>query len=368
MSLDEWQNNPNAVQLDPVSAKRLIEYKRRNAAPEAKPAAQPAPAPTAGQPAPPVAPAAPEIKPPETTIRPPEEIPAAKPKPEVKPEEDQAPPPAVRLSPELAKKATETSRALFNAGRTAAERQPDVFTPAMAAAESAQNARPQLSSLANNLAASPRTESALSSGRVQEVVQPIVGIANNIASMFGLPAPVSGESLATTEAVKKSLTQFAGELAKSGNQTAYAAFNEMINAIPNNLNSPQAQAKMLADIMAINQRMVDRGQFFTQWREAAEGPNKRYIAQAPRSGRDADAAFNKEFQARYPEEKKALVKMFNDGPIDKNGDPIKNDQGRPMSWYEYVYKRGPNMSQAEKNHISNQLGAPNIMRYFGLGQ
>jgi hypothetical protein len=363
MSLDEWQNNPNAVQLDPVSAKRLIEYKRRTAAPEAKPAAQPAATPVAGQPAPPVAPAAPEIKPSETVVRPPEEIPAAKPKPEVKPEEDQAPAPAIRLSPEMAKKATETSRALFNAGRTAAERQPDVFTPAMAAAESAQNARPQLSSLANSLAASPRTESALASGRAQEVVQPLVGIANNISAMFGLPSPVSREAYADAETVKKSLTQFAGELAKSGNQSAYAAFNEMINAIPNNLNSPEAQAKMLADIMAINQRMVDRGQFFTQWREAAEGPNKRYIAQAPRSGRDADAAFNKEFQARYPEEKKALVRMFNEGPSN-----MKNDQGRQMSWYEFLYKHGSELNQAQKNQISKQLGAPNIMRYFGLGQ
>ena len=181
--------------------------------------------------------------------------------------------------------------------------------------------------------------------------------------MFGLPSPVSREAYADAEAVKKSLTQFAGELAKSGNQSAYAAFNEMINAIPNNLNSPEAQAKMLADIMAINQRMVDRGQFFTQWREAAEGPNKRYIAQAPRSGRDADAAFNKEFQSRYPDEKKALIRMYNEGPSN-----MKNDQGRQMSWYEFLYKHGSELNQAQKNQISKQLGAPNIMRYFGLGQ
>jgi hypothetical protein len=120
---------------------------------------------------------------------------------------------------------------------------------------------------------------------------------------------------------------------------------------------------MLADIMAINQRMVDRGQFFTQWREAAEGPNKRYIAQAPRSGRDADAAFNREFQSRYPDEKKALVRMYNEGPAN-----MKNDQGRQMSWYEFLYKHGSELSQAQKNQISKQLGAPNIMRYFGLGQ
>ena len=363
MEAIDYLDNPQGVQLDPLSEKRLLEYKRRTATPEAKPAAQPAATTVAGQPAPPVAPAAPEIKPSETVVRPPEEIPAAKPKPEVKPEEDQAPPPAVRLSPELSAKALQTARALNRSGPAASERQPDVFTPAMAAAESAQNARPQLSSLANSLAASPRTESALASGRAQEVVQPLVGIANNISAMFGLPSPVSREAFADAESVKKSLTQFAGELQKSGNMTAYSAFNEMINAIPNNLNSPEAQAKMLADIMAINQRMVDRGQFFMQWREAAEGPKQRFIKEAPRSGRDADAAFNREFQSRYPDEKKALVRMYNEGPAN-----MKNDQGRQMSWYEFLYKHGSELSQAQKNQISKQLGAPNIMRYFGLGQ
>jgi hypothetical protein len=360
MELMDYLDNPKGVQLDPASEKRLLEIQRRPKT-EAKPAptlVQQQPTPIAGQPIAPGGPSAPGEQP-RTSVPVTREQPAEG----DRRAEAQPPAPAITLPPELAQQAVATSRALYGRGTAAVQSQPDVFTPAASAAEAAQNQRPQLSSLATNLAAGPRADSPLVSGKAQELVQPLAAIGNNIAAIFGLPPPVSGEALASAETVKKSLTQFASELSKSGNQSAYAAFQEMINAIPNNLNSPEAQAKMLADIYAINQRMIDRGDFFSQWRTAAEGPNKRFILEASRTGRDADAAFNEIYQKRYPEEKKALIRMFNEGPKD-----MLNEQGRQMSWFEFMSKYGNQLSQEQKNKIATSLGAPNIMRYFGLGK
>jgi hypothetical protein len=272
----------------------------------------------------------------------------------------------VKVPESLKKTVQEKAEALYRAGTGAETAYPDVTTPAIAAASSAQNQRPQLGSLANSLAASPRTESPLASGKVQEIAQPVMAVASNLASMFGLPAPIPQGDMSKSELIKKSLTQLAAEATKSNNQTASASFMEMANAIPNNLNSPDAQAKMLADIYAINQRIIDRGEYHNQIREAASGPDQRFIGQAPHaaSAANVDAEFNKSHSsAFYNDEKKALVRMFHEGPTGQ-----KNAEGRQMSWYEFINTNGSKLSQAQKDQIAKQFGAPRVMRYFGLGE
>ena len=133
--------------------------------------------------------------------------------------------------------------------------------------------------------------------------------------------------------------------------------------IPNNLNSPDAQAKMLADIFAINQRIIDRGSFHSQVKDAVP---QRYIGQAPHaaSAANVDAEFNKAYSpAFYNTEKQALVKMFHEGPTGQ-----KNAEGRQMSWHEFLHDHGAELTQKQRNQIAKQLGAPNVMRYFGLGE
>ena len=274
-----------------------------------------------------------------------------------------APEAAIKVPEELKTTAREKAKALYRAGTGAETAYPDVTTPAITAAAAAQNQKPQLGSLANSLAGSPRTESGLASGKVQEIAQPVMAVASNLASMFGLPAPIPQGDMSKSELIKKSLTSLAAEATKSNNQTAAASFNEMANAIPNNLNSPDAQAKMLADIFAINQRIIDRGSFHSQVKDAVP---QRYIGQAPHaaSAANVDAEFNKAYSpAFYNTEKQALVKMFHEGPTGQ-----KNAEGRQMSWHEFLHDHGAELTQKQRNQIAKQLGAPNVMRYFGLGE
>jgi len=122
---------------------------------------------------------------------------------------------------------------------------------------------------------------------------------------------------------------------------------------------------MLADILAINQRVIDRGKFHGMLREAASGPGGIYIGKAPHaaSALDPDAQFNLvRSPASYNAEKTALIKAFKEGP------EMKNAAGRPMSWYEFLHQHGSKLTQKQKNEIAQQLGSPNIMRYFGLGE
>jgi hypothetical protein len=280
------------------------------------------------------------------------------------PDEDAAPAPTISLPEDIKTAAAKKAEAMYRAGTDATAAYPDVVRPAIEGASSAQNQRAPLGSLANSLAGQPRGENALMPGKVQEVAQPVMAIANNLASMFGIRTPVLETDLSKTEVIKKNLKLLAKEA--SVGSLAHAAFVDMEQAIPTNLNSPAAQAKMLADIYAINQRIIDRGNHHRMLRDAAGGPDERYIAQAPHavSALDPDAAFNKKYsQAFYNDEKKALIKMFDEGPKG-----MKNNAGRPMSWYEFIHEHGAGLSQKDKNKIAKSLGAPGIMRYFGLGE
>jgi hypothetical protein len=280
------------------------------------------------------------------------------------PDEDAAPPPTVSLPDDLKRAALAKSEAMYRAGTDATAAYPDVVRPAIEGAASAQNQRAPLGSLANSLAGQPRGENPLTPGKVQEVAQPVMAVANNLATMFGIRTPVLEADLGKTEVIKKNLKLLAKEA--TGNAIAHAAFVDMENAIPTNLNSSAAQAKMLADIFAINQRIIDRGNHHKLLRDAAGGPDERFIAQAPHavSALDPDAAFNKKYSpAFYNDEKKALIKMFDEGPKG-----MKNSAGRPMSWYEFINDKGAGLSQKDKNKIAKSLGAPGIMRYFGLGE
>jgi hypothetical protein len=279
------------------------------------------------------------------------------------PDQEAATAPAIRLDDAMRKAAADKAEAMYRAGTDATAAYPDKIGPAIDAAASAQNQRAPLGSLANSLASAPRTESSLASGKVQEIAQPIMAVANNLASMFGIRAPAPDADLSSAELIRKNIKLLAKEA--SVGSLAHAAFVDMENAIPTNLNSPDAQAKMLADIFTINQRIIDRGNFHKQLRDAANGPDQRYIAQAPHaaSSLDPDAEFSKRYsQAFYNDEKKALIRMFKDGPKG-----VTNAQGRQMSMYEYLHEKGASLSPQERAKIGKALGSPNIMRYFGLG-
>jgi hypothetical protein len=280
------------------------------------------------------------------------------------PQEEAVPAPAINVSDELKRKAVEKARQLYDAEASATNAYPDVTKDAVEGASQAQNQRQPLLSLANDLAAQPRGANALTPGKVQEIAQPVMAVANNLATMFGVRAPAFEGDLSNTESIKKNIKLLAKEA--QGNAIAHAAFVDMEQAIPTNLNSPDAQAKMIADILAINQRVIDRGKFHGMLREAAAGPDGMFIGKAPHaaSALDPDAQFNLvRSPAAYNAEKTALIKAFKEGPPG-----MENAAGRPMSWYEFIHEHGSKLTQKQKNDVAKRLGSPNIMRYFGLGE
>lgn len=227
-------------------------------------------------------------------------------------------------------------------------------------ATAAQAQKPQMMSFASSLAALPRGQNILTSGKQQEVLQPLVSVLNGIASTVGMPALVNAQTLANTEEVKKSVNLMAQQAAKGGNQASYAALSEIMSSIPSNLNSPEAQAKLLADIMAVQQREIDKERYFNAVRKQAEGPNGVYARGALGIGADAERAFNDSNAAKIAQEKQSLIRMFNQQAKGHT------DNGRPVSVMEYLAKNAGTLSDAQKAAIEKNYGT-GILRYFGVG-
>jgi hypothetical protein len=252
-------------------------------------------------------------------------------------------------------------RELFAGGSQMAEQYPDVFTPQSKIATAVQNQRPQLSELSTSLAALPRDKSLLASGKPQETLAPVAAYLNGWASVLGIPPVINAKDLANVETVNKAVNQLKTAAAREGGQTALGALDQFAATLPSNLNTPGAQAKLLAQLYYVNQREVDKNTFFKQVRDAAAGPKGQYAQFAMRAGMDADADFNNKYsQAFYAQELKSLERMFNEGPKG-----MKTEGGRPITWMEFLNKEGATLSSKERQAIENQFGR-GILRYFGV--
>ena len=267
----------------------------------------------------------------------------------------------IQLPSELQQKYAAEGRKLFAGGTQMAEQMPDVFTPQNNIAKGANNQRPQLMELTTSLAALPRNKSLLASGKPQETLAPVAAYLNGWASVLGIPAVIDAKDLANAEAVNKAVNQLKAAAAKEGGQTAFAALDQFGATLPSNLNSPGAQAKLLAQLYYVNQREIDKNEFYSQVRKAAAGDKGQYAQFAMRAGLDADTDFNKQYsQAFYAQELKSLEKMFNEGPKGMTG-----PGGRPITWMEFLNKEGATLSAKERQQIENQFGR-GILRYFGV--
>jgi len=279
--------------------------------------------------------------------------PAAKPAIQARPNV----PSAVSLTDQERKKALETARLKSGWSVDRIKEEPDFFTPQDKLASVAADQKALVIPLAGVLASLPKKDSVFTSGKLQEVLNPIVSILNNAAGIAGVPNFIADPNmLANAEEVKKLTRQLQAIQTPEG-QTAYAAFKDTLETLPTLINSPGAQAKLIAQLMTNVQGVVDKNNLFTQWAEAAGGERGRFSEWAKSTSREANRAFNERFtNAFYQEERKSLEKMFNT--------TVKID-GKDTSLLAYVAQNAATLNNKQKQEIKDRYGE-NILRYFGI--
>lgn len=206
------------------------------------------------------------------------------------------------------------------------------------------------------LAALPKGQSLAASGAAQTVLDPITRTIDNLSKMLtGQNLALRPEDLTNKEIVGKAISNLSAVAAQQGNQRAYAALQDMATRFPTLLNSKEGQAALWSELRAVQQKELDKDDYFRTLRTYAEQNGDPVIA--TRTGRDADAMFDAKYKdSLYKDESKKLEKMF----MDK---VVLNGQKMPYSWVEYIYKN-PQLPDAAANYIRQTYGQ-NILRYFG---
>jgi hypothetical protein len=345
MPIVDWLKLPEGERpnLDPASQSKADQYIRENGLQPGRTGAPAAGGPAAGSPA-----AGGPAKP-LTTEKPATEEPSGN---------------YIQLPPNIAEKARQRAETLYRSGESAISRQPGlkIFENQSTLAQEAQNQRPQLASLSSALAGLPRDNSALVSGRAQEVFEPVVAVLNNLARISGVDPIANTVDLSKAEEVKKAATQLVTEAARSSNQASYSAMKELTNAIPTTLNSPEAQERLIAEMYIINQSAIDKDELFRQYARAGEGRDALFAKATPALGADAERDFNDLYRAKQQTEKAQLRRMFREGPPG-----AINESGRPMSWMELLAKNAATLTPDQVKAVEKQFGR-GILRYYGVGR
>lgn len=274
----------------------------------------------------------------------------------------------IGLTPEQVTQARAITQERAGFPQAEREKQPDLFAPQYEIARQSETARGQVIPLVGALAALPRDKSIMASGPVQAVAAPIAGVVSNLASILGVQLPFDiANPRAFQEEIDKLGTRLNLQSASSAQQRAFAALQEISKSIPTYLNSPGGQAKLIPQLLIETQREIDRQNFFRAWENAAAGERGQNAEYARLSSRDANEAFEKDFNPGvYSDERKALEKMFNERF--SITDP-KTNQRRNISAMEYVVEFGGSMTPEQKQRFRQRFGAGlkyDPLRYFGV--
>ena len=315
-----------------------------------------APAATAPEPKPAAATPAPEPKPAAATSATPPVTPPP-PAPVVQKEVAANP---FMPTPDEAKEAFETTKNWGTYGHNTKE--PDFYTDQSLLASGAQKQKQILLPLASDMASLPRTGPA-SSGPAQAYLNPIAAYLNNLANIAGSPGLIVDPTvLANQEGVKKLVTQLQTTATTTAGQHAYQAFKSMADGIPSLINSPEGQAKLVAQMMTNTQREIDKDNYFSEYRKSAQGDQKWLADTASQTSRIANRNFdNRVGNKLYAEERDNLEKMFKTMVAPKNADGSK---GEPVSVLALLTSGRP-VSDDFKKQISEKYGQ-HIFRYFGM--
>ncbi|CAB4155637.1 Domain of unknown function DUF4214 [uncultured Caudovirales phage] len=238
----------------------------------------------------------------------------------------------------------------------------DFFDPQLKMATNARAQQQVLVPLSASFAALPAAGSISTSGKAQELLQPVMATLNNLASITGKPNLIQDPSiLMNQEEVNKLVNQLQQGRLSDSQLRAVSAFKELAEGIPSLSTSPGGQYALMSKLLSTNMREIDKDKFFTDWQAAGRGDRGQYRDYVRLTSREANRAFDQTYtDAFYAAERQTLEKMFKDtAPDPKTGKPIKI--------MEYMAKYGNDLGDEEKKIVKEKYG-PNVLRYFGIPQ
>lgn len=291
---------------------------------------------------------------PEPSVKPATSTPAVSPAPATSQTQKVA---AFELNPEEQARALALVRNKSGWSEDRLKQEPDYFTPQDALARTAAEQKQIVLPLAGALAALPEKGSIYTSGKFQEIANPVVSVLNNLAAVAGVPNLISDpKQLANQEEVKKLARQLQGVSTPEG-QHAYAAFRDTMEALPTIMNSPGGQAKLVAQLLTNGQRITDKNDYFTKWNDAASGPDKRFSEWARSTSREANRSFDEKYNnSFYAKERDNLEKMFKQ--------KVAGPDGKPVSLLAYLSTNSADLNEKQKSELRQRYG-DGILRYFG---
>lgn len=237
------------------------------------------------------------------------------------------------------------------------------FDPQQKLATNARNQLQQIVPLAGSFASIPRDQSIATSGRLQDFLQPIVGSLSNLAAMAGKPDLIIDSKILTSqEEVNKLVNQLQQGRLDASQLRAVEAFKAMASGIPSLVNTPGAQAALMAQLMTQGKREIDKDQFFSEWKNAGMADRPGFRDFAALTSREANRAFDNRYsEAYYARDRKAIEKMF----VDQIEGIRSPTTGQNVTVVEYLSRSGATLTPAQKKSITDTYGK-GILGYFGI--
>jgi hypothetical protein len=240
---------------------------------------------------------------------------------------------------------------------------PDLFSPQIELAKSAEEQKQNLLPLVGALAALPAKESVLTSGKQQEILNPLVNYLAGIARTFGQEEFVLSKlkanpnMLADTEEIKKLVNQMQQTATQNNQLHAFGAFKELAEGIPSLLNSPGAQRRLAAQLLASNQRQIDKNNVFMDWRRQAAGRNGANAEYAQFTSPEANKFFDDTYSnAFYAPDRERIVNIFS---VEV---PVRGGGQRSLA--EVLAKYPNKLTPEYKEYLNKEY--PGVLRYFGI--
>jgi hypothetical protein len=237
------------------------------------------------------------------------------------------------------------------------------FDPQQKLATNARNQLQQIVPLAGSFASIPRDQSIATSGRLQDFLQPIVGSLSNLAAMAGKPDLIIDSKILTSqEEVNKLVNQLQQGRLDASQLRAVEAFKAMASGIPSLVNTPGAQAALMAQLMTQGKREIDKDQYFSEWKNAGMADRPGFRDFAALTSREANRAFDNRYsEAYYARDRKAIEKMF----VDQIEGIRSPTTGQNVTVVEYLSRSGATLTPAQKKSITDTYGK-GILGYFGI--
>lgn len=201
------------------------------------------------------------------------------------------------------------------------------------------------------------------SGPTQAILKPLTDVMNNLGAVLGKPDLIKDPRVLTDQnEINKLITQLQTQITSSAGQRAYAALQEMADAIPSGLIDKNSQARLMAQIMKTNQREIDKNNYFNDFYSKVAGDRGQFGGFAKYSGKNLDQQFDRDYsRSFYEEEAHNLEKMFK-----KTIPQMKDDKGNPRTVMD-VLTSGTPLNEKQKASIRREFGNQ-ILRYFGIDE